>query len=125
MSAILIQIRAGKIGLNDFLYSVKRAETDRCSCPGATRQTAEHTSHVSKVGDNLDRTRLWQGTRNRDMKTFLDELATAKRSAIFMARLGLLGQLGRAGQVEIGVEETPKVAKGDIPSTSDQIQDEP
>lgn len=40
--AVLVEIRTGKIGLNDFLYSVQRAETDRCSCSGAPRQTAEH-----------------------------------------------------------------------------------
>ena len=46
---------------------------------------------------------LWQGTGNRDMRTFLSEPTTAKRAAIFMARTGILGKLGKAclaGEVE-------------------------
>ena len=39
---------------------------------------------------------LWQGDGNRGMRTFLNEPASAKRAAIFMAKTGLLGKLGKA-----------------------------
>ena len=41
------------------------------------------------------------------MKIFLDEPTTAKRAAIFMAKIGLLGQLGRACLMDMGVKEAP------------------
>lgn len=46
-----------------------------------------------------------KGTGNRDMRTFLDEPATAKRAAIFMARTGLLGALGEACLMDARAEE--------------------
>lgn len=37
LCALLIQIRTGKIDLNDFLHSVDRAEINRCSCAGGLK----------------------------------------------------------------------------------------
>ena len=39
--------------------------------------------------------------RDRDLKTLLDEPVTAKRATIFMAKTGLLGQLGKAYLVDV------------------------
>lgn len=95
MCAILMQIRTGKLGLNDFLYSVNRAETDRCSCHGSPKQTVEHMLATCPRFSLLRHDTLWKGDGNRDMKTFLNEPASAKRAAIFMAKIGLLKELGQ------------------------------
>ena len=105
MCAILVQIRTGKIGLNDFLHSVTKAETDRCSCHGHPKQTAEHVLTTCPRWAQLRHDVLWKGTGNRDMRTFLEEPATAKRAAIFMARTGLLGALGEACLMDVRAEE--------------------
>ena len=107
-AAILIQVRTGKIGLNDFLFSAGQAETDRCSCRGRPRQTAEHVLTTCLRWADLREDELWQGTGNQDMRTFLREPATAKRAAIFMTKTGLLGPLGDACLADLGTQEAPE-----------------
>lgn len=94
--AILIQIRTGKTRLNDCLYSVKKDETDRCNCRRGHKQTVDHVLTTCSEYADLRQHTSWKESRNTDMKTLLSEPATARRAAIFLARTGLLGKLGKA-----------------------------
>ena len=96
LCALLVQIRTGEIGFNDFFYPVDKAETDRCSCAEHLKQTAEHVLTTCLRWAELREHKLWQGTGNRDLTSFLRKPRTARRAAIFMARTGLLGELGKA-----------------------------
>lgn len=64
--------------------------------PWKPKQTAEHILTTCPRFSLLRHDTLWQGDGNRDMRTFLNEPASAKRAAIFMAKTGLLGELGKA-----------------------------
>lgn len=122
LCALLIQIRTGKIGLNDFLFSVNKAESDRCNCPETPKQTAVHVLTTCPNWNQLREETLWAGTANRDMKTFLNEPTTARRAAMFMAKTGLLGQLGIACQ-NTGDPETPSPPQSE-PTNEGQQQGE-
>lgn len=101
--ATLIQIRTGKTGLNDFLCSINRAETDRCDCRGGFRQPPDHVLTVYSKYSDLRNTCCGR-EREYGHEDVLSEPATAKRAAIFMARTGLLGKLGKACLVDVDAE---------------------
>lgn len=69
MCAIFIQVCTGNIGLNNFFCSVQKAETNRCSWIGVLKQMAEHVPILWPKWAQLWQDTLWQGTRDRNLKT--------------------------------------------------------
>lgn len=92
-SSALVQARTGKIGLNEWLHSVRRADSERCPCGSG----AETVFHV------LLRCRLYQDQRRRlwgDAQTLPANLAEAlgdptqaRRSAALLLGTGRLRYL--------------------------------
>ena len=100
VSALLVQMRTQKIGLNDFLYHfrVPDIETPRCSC-GYGNQTVRHV--LMKCSNYMElRRETWREERSRaDKRVIIDDfrriLTTpkfARKAAYFISNTGLIGQ---------------------------------
>lgn len=91
-------MRTGKIALNEFLSSLDKRNTDRCTLCQPRRGPVQSVAHVLFECTKFSRLRqdiLWQGTGTRNMTEILGTPNLAKRAANFMARTGLFGELGR------------------------------
>ena len=100
VSALLIQMRTQKIGLNDFLYNfrVPGFDSPRCSC-GYGYHTVKHVLMECPLY-NVLRQEIWRDERRRtDEKAIVEDLQKllttprfARKAAYFMSRTGLIGQ---------------------------------
>ena len=93
LGSALIQLRTGKIGLRDYLYSIKRADSRECP-RGWGRQTVKQ---VLTECPTYQRTRLntiWKESRVQDLKKILSTPNLAKEAARFVIWTRLLGQFG-------------------------------
>ena len=92
-------MRTGKITLNEFLSSVDKSDTDRCTLCQPRRGPVQSVAHILFECTKFNRLRqdiLWQGTGTRNMTEILGTPNLAKCAASFMARTGLFGELRRA-----------------------------
>lgn len=117
LAAALFQMRTGKIGLNDYLWHINRADSPLCSCGGG-RQTARHVLIDCEDYQDL-RWEVWN-TRNSgwkanrpltDIRKIWDHPQRARTAAIFMLRTGLLGQFSYA--VSKGAADDPEDSEDD------------
>ncbi|KAI0570491.1 RNase-H domain containing protein [Pyrenophora tritici-repentis] len=94
-SALLVQLRTEKIGLNDFLFSrhVPTITNPRCSC-GERRQTVAHVLlRCSKYKDL--RNRIFANLSGRNsLRTILSTPQLATKAIEYMEQTQILGQVG-------------------------------
>jgi ribonuclease HI len=94
-SALLVQLRTEKIGLNDFLFSrhVPAVTSARCSC-GERRQTVAHILlRCSKYKDL--RNRIFANLSGRhSLRTILSTPQLATKAIEYMEQTQILGQVG-------------------------------
>ena len=99
LSSILTQLRTGKVGLRDFLFSrrVPQVESPECLC-GQGRQTVAHVL-LSCRRHAEERERLWtdektstKGRKVLDLRVLLNSPTYASGAARFVKATGLLGQ---------------------------------
>lgn len=98
LSAILVQMRTGKIGLRNFLTNrrVPGHNDPRCQC-GRGLQTVEHILLTCREYSS-QRKGLWDREKRRArlgvlrMKEILTDPISAKKAAIFMKGTGLVGR---------------------------------
>lgn len=120
VAATIFQMRAGKIGLNDYLWTIQKSDSPICQkCGGDDRQTVRHVLLTCTAFQTL-RQQVWlhpkSGWTSDSQKTptsireMWEDPKLAKTAAIFMLRTGLLGQFTRA--VEKGVA-TQDLDEGD------------
>lgn len=94
-SSVLVQLRTGKIGLNDFLFTRKVPEVTSPACPcGERRQTVAHI---------LLRCALYKDIRNRifgnltgrdDLRAILSKPQLATKAIAYIEQTQILGQNG-------------------------------
>ena len=100
-SALLIQLRNEKIGLNDFLFArrVPGVTSPRCDC-GARRQTVAHILlHCSKYRDL--RNRIFANLSERDnIRTILSTPQLATKAIEYIEQTQILGQNGDRRRVD-------------------------
>ena len=90
LSAVLIQLRSSKIGLNQYLYSIRRADTMACSC-GTGNQTVTHVLCECEHTRQL-RFQLFRKGTVWDARAVLNDAAEAGKAALLTVKSGLLGQ---------------------------------
>ena len=94
-SALLVQLRTEKIGLNDFLFArrVPDVTSPRCDC-GARRQTVAHILlHCSKRRHLRDR--IFANLSGRDnIRTILGTPQLATKAIEYVEQTQILGQNG-------------------------------
>jgi ribonuclease HI len=93
--AILIQMRTMRIGLRHFLFKIKAAETDRCSCDEGS-QTPKHIL-MQCPQYVVPRTKLWEqlwgiGINEMDYDKIVSNPQATRYVVNFMHRTGLLQQ---------------------------------
>jgi ribonuclease HI len=95
--AILIQMRTMRIGLRHFLFKIKAAETDRCSCDEGS-QTPKHIL-MQCPQYIIPRTKLWEqldkigiGITEIDYDKIMSNPQATRYVVNFMHRTGLLQQ---------------------------------
>jgi ribonuclease HI len=95
--AILIQMRIMRIGLRHFLFKIKAAETDRCSCDEGS-QTPRHIL-IQYPQYIIPRTKLWEqldrigiGITEIDYNKIMSNPQATRYVVNFMHRTGLLQQ---------------------------------
>jgi hypothetical protein len=93
-SALLVQLRTGKIGLNDFLFNrhVPTVTSPRCSC-GERRQTVTHVLSCSKYKDLRSRIFANQSGRN-SLRTILSTPQLATKAIEYIEQTQILGHVG-------------------------------
>ncbi|KAJ9481262.1 hypothetical protein VN97_g12230 [Penicillium thymicola] len=107
--AILIQMRTMRIGLRHFLFKIKAAETDRCSCDEGS-QTPKHIL-MQCPRYIIPRTKLWEqlwavGIKEMDYDKIVSNPQATRYVANFMHRTGLLQQFQYVG-LEEGDDDEP------------------
>lgn len=94
-SALLVQLRTEKIGLNNFLFNqhVPTVTSPRCSC-GERRQTVAHVLlRCSKYKDL--RNRIFANLSGRNsLRTILSTPQLATKAIEYMEQTQILGQVG-------------------------------
>jgi len=93
LSSALIQLRTGKIGLRDYLHSIKRADSGECLC-GWGRQTIKHVLTECPIYQRTRLNTIWKESRVQDLKQILSTPKLAKEAARFVIWTRLLGQFG-------------------------------
>jgi ribonuclease HI len=90
LSAVLIQMRTGKIALRQYLNRIQAADTDECPC-GMGPETVSHVLMNCGKHDAL-RTTTWDGREHipRSLREFLADPKQTRRSASFMVGTGRL-----------------------------------
>jgi ribonuclease HI len=100
-SALLVQLRTEKIGLNDFLFNrrVPDFTSPRCGC-GARRQTVAHILiHCSKYRDL--RNRVFSSLSGQDnLRTILSTPQLATKTIEYVEQTQILGQNGDRRRVD-------------------------
>ncbi|APA14439.1 hypothetical protein sscle_13g092090 [Sclerotinia sclerotiorum 1980 UF-70] len=91
-SAMLIQMRTGKIGLRDYLWKKKVPDFNHpgCEC-GEGRQTVEHILLKCRDFNDL-RKGLFNSKRQTDSRAILSNPKLATKAIKFMEQTQLLGQ---------------------------------
>lgn len=93
LSFALIQLRTKKIGLKDYLFSIRRASSGECPC-GWGRQTVKHVLIECPIYQRIRSTTIWKKSRIQDLGQLLSAPALARASAQFVTQTRLLGQFG-------------------------------
>jgi ribonuclease HI len=98
--AILIQMRTMRIGLRHFLFKIKAAETDRCTCDEGS-QTPKHIL-MQCPRYVVPRTKLWEqlwgiGINEMDYDKIVSNPQATRYVVNFMHRTGLLQQFQHVG----------------------------
>jgi len=93
LSSVLVQLRTGKIGLRDYLFSIGRVESRECPC-GWGRQTVKHILIECPIHQRIRLDTIWKGSRVQDLKQILSTPKLAKEAARFVIWARLLGQFG-------------------------------
>jgi hypothetical protein len=94
-SALLIQLRTEKIGLNDFLFNrrVPDVTSSRCEC-GERRQTVAHVLLRCRKYKDL-RNRIFANLSGRhSLRTILSTPQLATKAIEYMEQTQILGQAG-------------------------------
>ena len=92
-SALLVQLRTEKIGLNDFLFSrrVPEVASPRCGC-GERRQTVAHVLLQCRTHKDL-RNRIFGDLPGRNnLRTILSKQQLATKAIEFVEQTQILGQ---------------------------------
>jgi hypothetical protein len=94
-SAILVQMRTGKIGLNDFLFSrrVPGILRPECEC-GEGRQTVDHVLLRCRKHDELRNRKLGYLRGRGDLRKILNEHKPATKAIKFMEQTQILKHYG-------------------------------
>jgi hypothetical protein len=116
-SSMAVQLRCGKIGLNEFLYqmNVPTVRSASCLC-GWRRQTAKHML-VFCPELARSRAKLVQQAGTSDFREMLGQIQGIRAAARWMVETGWLGQFSLAreqlarSRVPLEAKETPKPAK--------------
>ncbi len=93
LSSALTQLRTRKIGLRDYLFSIKRAGSGECPC-GWGRQTVKHVILECPIHQRIRSMTIWRKSRVQDLNQILSTPVLAKGSAQFVTQARLLGQFG-------------------------------
>ena len=98
-SALLVQLRTEKIGLNDFLFSrrVPDAKDPNCLCQEG-RQTVSHVLLRCRKYRQLRRQELGRLPGRHDLRDMLNERKAAAKAIKFMELTEILGQFRIASQ---------------------------
>jgi ribonuclease HI len=115
--AILIQMRTMRIGLRHFLFKIKAAETDRCSCDEGS-QTPKHIL-MQCPQYVVPRTKLWEqlwgiGINEMDYDKIVSNPQATRYVVNFMHRTGLLQQFQHVGTEEDDDDEPTGLAAMDL-----------
>jgi len=90
MSAVLTQMRTGKIGLRNYLHRIGQAESSSCPC-GSEDQTVKHVLLTCQRFAEL-RLKTWGNKQPLDLREMLNNVEHARKAAEFMLWTKLLGQ---------------------------------
>jgi ribonuclease HI len=90
LSSILIQMRTGKIGLNDYLHKIKKADLPGCPCGMANHTVAHILCDCSFY--RRQRKHYLGSIVIRDLTSILNNPKTSVKAANFMLATGLLDQ---------------------------------
>jgi ribonuclease HI/exonuclease III len=99
LSAVITQMRTGKIGLNSYLHGIKAASapTDRCRGCKRRRETLYHVLlECPSFGES--RTRYWKGRPPHSLKEIFTDTEKSITAARQLLSLGLLVQFSRVKQ---------------------------
>jgi hypothetical protein len=115
--AILIQMRTMRIGLRHFLFKIKAAETDRCSCDEGS-QTPKHIlmqcPQYAMPRTKL-REQLWDiGINEMDYDKIVSNPQATRYVVNFIHRTGLLQQFQHVGIEEEDDDEPTGLAAMDL-----------
>jgi ribonuclease HI len=109
--AILTQMRTMRIGLRHFLFKIKAAETDRCSCDEGSQtprhilmQCPQYIIPRTKLWEQLDRVGI--GITEIDYDKIMSNPQATRYVVNFMHRTGLLQQFQHVGTEEDDDEPT-------------------
>jgi hypothetical protein len=94
-SALLVQLRTEKIGINDFLFNrhVLTVTSPRCSC-GERRQTVAYVLLSCSKYKDL-RSRIFANLSGRNsLRTILSTLQLATKAIEYMEQTQILGHMG-------------------------------
>lgn len=92
-SALLVQMRTEKIGLNDFLFNRRVPDATDASCPGREgRQTVSHVLLRCRKYRQLRRQELGNIPGRHDLRNMLNERKAAAKAIKFMELTEILGQ---------------------------------
>lgn len=101
-SSILVQARTGKIGLNDYLYRINKADSPDCpNCVG-TRETVRHVLTDCPRYDGLRAQHLRQASM-RSSRDILMDPQLSKYTTKFLLQTGRLGQFSQVEETTLPV----------------------
>jgi exonuclease III len=89
-SAVLTQMRTGKIGLQNYLHRINKADSPNCVC-GKVDQTVKHVLLTCTKFAELRR-RIWEGNQPPDIRVLLNDVEHATKAIKFMLQTRLLEQ---------------------------------
>jgi hypothetical protein len=118
-SSVLIQLRTGRIGLNQYLYKIGIAESEDCTC-GEGVQSPRHILLECRMLVSL-RNEMWRKIEQKIKRTRLDfdalisEPLISSYIADFMIQTGLLGQFQAVEALpeEGGAQHPPTASRED------------
>jgi hypothetical protein len=99
LSAVITQMRTGKIGLNSYLHGIKAAyvPTDRCCGCKRRRETLFHILlECPSFGES--RTRYWKGRPPHSLKEIFTDTEKSTTAARQLLSLGLLVRFSKIKQ---------------------------
>ena len=91
-ASMLIQMRTGKIGLNNYLHRIKASDTKLCFC--GNTENVYHVLLQCPKWANFKKEIFGPGEISKNLTELLDNPTLAKKSTTFMKNTKLLTQYG-------------------------------